>query len=213
MLGLANRSQLNAVGIHREHMMYAVSGSDTETTVSKRLGRRACLTRYSNPNSSADTKSILREIFRKEHHIANIFDYVAAGNGLPKSLLVVPPFDDTEDQSLPKAIRGAPFALIRQMQRRHKQTRFEALLAYYCPLNHQRLAESSKTAEYTASEVVMTPENDSILQNATAYHSVTAFVVAALKRLLPHAAFGSKNNFKVLYRSMKLRISVFIEQF
>ncbi|KAK9373939.1 uncharacterized protein V1513DRAFT_129294 [Lipomyces chichibuensis] len=167
-----------------------------------------CLGRYCDNTNTAHTKSALKYVFRKLYGLKNIFDMAAYGQDLPKRGLLDPNVesDDLERKKpLPKALKGSPFELFRQIQRRQEKCPYGILIQYYCPSKDSPLFPKEQSATEISSNVEEEGscgmhESTNFLHNTTRYNQVAAFVKSVVKKLLPAKTFGSRTNWNIILR-------------
>ncbi|KAK9448969.1 Telomerase ribonucleoprotein complex RNA binding domain-containing protein [Limtongia smithiae] len=172
-------TNLHSLRLRRTHMLYAVRPGRYAGDKPNKLPTSCALFRFPDPTQSGHTKIILRQIFPKIYGLRNNFDYAASGLKFPK---LKSPFSwldvDTETRTLlPSAVKGKPFALIRTMQRRHRQCRYDILLNHFCPVGENQFADRDATP---------------LTEYAVSYQQVTTFVKCVLFKVLPKDVFGSE---------------------
>ncbi|KAK9322673.1 hypothetical protein V1517DRAFT_122761 [Lipomyces orientalis] len=209
-------TKINTVVINRHQMLYTNPRIKPNGQVTFGLYPQNCLGRYGDHTNVAHTKSVLKNVFRKQYGLKNVFDMAAYGQALPKRGLLYPhvePDDMERKKPLPRTLKGPPFELFRQIQHRQEKCPYGILIQYYCPLKDSPLFARELSSGETSSPVVKdgnyeTNNSTNFLHNATKHNRVAAFVKSVVKKLLPAKTFGSETNWHILLKHIDTYVSL-----
>jgi telomerase reverse transcriptase len=200
------QTRLSDIRFLRHRMLYAKPSLKSNGEVCFGMTRVHVMSRYRNPDDSAETTHVMKYLFPRQFGLHNAFtsatdlqdtsqpfrDYTSREQEIKRNRLKRE--DRPEQPSLPadkipRRLRGSCFRLVERMRKRHNRCSLPVLLDYYCPRGQPKASEQTSTFD-----------------QATALSSVSAFCRAVIRNVFPSDAFsesGSEgDNFGVVMRSI-----------
>ncbi|KAG8623324.1 hypothetical protein KVT40_008300 [Elsinoe batatas] len=193
---LTKERKPNAIRFVRHRMLYGkpVLNSSGKATFGQRPVH--VLNRSKEMNEHEETIHVMKYIFPRQFDLHNVFtstvdkdesahhflDYTIREQEIKRQMLKEAakggrnPTTNTHCKTkLPKRLRGAPFALVKAIRKRHQTCSYSQLINHYCPTpTHQ--------------------DSNNILSLATPIAQVSAFCRSAINHVFPSTLWGSPHN-------------------